>query len=401
MIRPTLIDRYVFREIFVSFLFCFAVFLVTGLIAGFLPLLQKGVESGLALTATLFLVLINALPGTLVTILPLSITVGILLGLGRLAADNEIAALKSAGISILRLLPPVLLLGLLGVGLGLICTLLLIPRGISETLRLTREAIVAHPAAGLDEHTFFDSLKGLIIYVDRIDPETGTLERVFIKDSSNPDEITTIIAKEGKTQPDPEGKSFILHLRDGTVLRENRNGEFTGSLVFPETYSFRYPLDQAGVSGSAKTFEELPISDIRLRVRLLESKPPDRPDAQAYLEKVQRMARVLIAQRFTHPLACLALAVMAFPLGVINMGRSRLNNVSLGLVAIFVYYTLTLATERAARSGLAPPELVMPIPAVLFMAGACYLIWRARSESLPSFVLAARRVILQARGQIP
>jgi lipopolysaccharide export system permease protein len=399
VIRATLIDRYVFREIFVSFLFCFAVFLVTGLIAGFLPLLQKGMESGLGVTVILFQLLIHALPGTLVTILPLSLTIGILLGLGRLAADNEIAALKSAGVSILRLLPPVLLLGLLGLGLALICTLYLIPRGISEGRRLTQEALLQRPDAGIEEHTFFDSLKDVILYVDRIDPESATMEGVFIRQSSDPEEIRTIIAKKGKSQPDPEGKAFVLLLVNGTILQENRQGEVKIGTF--EKYTFRYPLKHASSPGSESTFEELSISQIRQRVKALMSKPPDRPDAAAYQERVRRMARILVIQRFIHPLACLALAIAAFPLGVINMGRSRLNNVSLGLVAIFVYYTLTLATERAARSGLAPPELVIPIPPVVFMAAASYLIRRARLESLPGLVIAARKAILQARGQMP
>lgn len=399
MIRPTLIDRYVFREIFVSFLFCFAVFLVTGLIAGFLPLLQKGMESDLGLTVILFQLLIHALPGTLVTILPLSLTLGILLGLGRLAADNEIAALKSAGISILRLFPPVLLLGLIGFGLALTCTLYLIPRGISEGRRLAQEALLKRPDTGIEEHAFFDSLKDVILYVDRIDPASATMEGVFIKQSSDPDELRTIIAKKGKSQPDPEGKAFILHLLDGTILQESKQGDVKIGTF--EKYTFRYPLDHAGSLGSESTFEELSISQIWQRVEALMNKPPDRPDAAAFQEKAQRMARILVTQRFVHPLACLALAIAAFPLGVINMGRSRLNNVSLGLVAIFTYYTLTLATERAARSGLAPPELVMPIPPVVFMIAAGYLIHRARLESLPGLVLAARRAILQARGQMP
>lgn len=399
MIRATLIDRYVFREIFVSSLFCFAVFLVTGLIAGFLPLLQKGMESDLGLTAVLFRLLIYALPGTLVTILPLSVTIGILLGLGRLAADNEIAALKSAGISILRLLPPVLVLGLLGFGLALACTLYLIPRGTSEVMRLTREALLKRPDAGIEEHAFFDSLKDVILYVDRIDPESATMEGVFIRESSNPEELRTIIARKGKSQPDPDGKAFILHLLDGTILQESRQGDVKIGTF--EKYTFRYPLEHAGSSEAESTFEELSISQIRKRVEAVTSKPPDTPDAAAFQEKARRMARILVTQRFVHPLACLALAIAAFPLGVINMGRSRLNNVSLGLVAIFVYYTLTLATERAARSGLAPPELVMPIPPVVFMIAAGYLIHRARMESLPGLVLAVRRAILQARGQMP
>ena len=115
-------------------------FLFAGLIAGFLPLLQKGMEAGLELTLILFQVLINALPGTLVTVLPLSITIGILLGLGRMASDNEIAAIKSSGISIWRLLPPTLVLGFIGFLLSLLCTLVLIPKGISEGRRLLNEA---------------------------------------------------------------------------------------------------------------------------------------------------------------------------------------------------------------------------------------------------------------------
>ncbi|MCX5871800.1 MAG: LptF/LptG family permease, partial [Deltaproteobacteria bacterium] len=134
-----IIDRYVFLEVCVSFLFCFAIFLVTGMIAGFLPILQKGMESGLELTIILFQALVNALPGTLVTVAPLSISVGILLGLGRMASDNEVAAFKSSGVSIVRLLPPVMTLGVIGFALSLICTLVLIPKGISEGKRLMQE----------------------------------------------------------------------------------------------------------------------------------------------------------------------------------------------------------------------------------------------------------------------
>ncbi len=136
------------------FLFCFAVFLAAGLIAGFLPLLQKGMEAGLGLTLILFQVLISALPATLVTVLPLSLMIGILLGLGRMAADNEVAAIKSAGVSVLRLLPPVLFLGLIAFILSLVCTLSLIPKGVSAERRLMQEAVTQRADAGIEERTF-------------------------------------------------------------------------------------------------------------------------------------------------------------------------------------------------------------------------------------------------------
>lgn len=399
MIGPSIIDRYVFKEIAVSFLFCFAVFLVTGLIAGFLPLLQKGMETGLALTLILFQVLINALPGTLVTVLPLSMMIGILLGLGRMAADNEIAAIKSSGISVLRLFPPVFLMGLLGFGLSLLCTLVLIPKGVSEGRRLTQEALTNRVDAGIEERTFFDALKNLVVYVEKIDSATGVLNRVFIRESSDSNEIKTIIAQRGKSVPDPERKAFILNLKNGTVLREDRHGETTGSLTF-ESYVFRYPLSHAGLNNSQPTFEELPVSGIRRRVKeITAAKDVHDPEKQAYYDRVRRFARISITQRFTYPLACLALSITAFPLGVLNMGKSRLNNVSLGLAAMFVYYASTLAVERAARSGVAPPELVLPLPALLFVIGACYLLRCVQMERLPSLIKYAAELVLKVRRQ--
>lgn len=394
----SIIGRYVFREITVSFLFCFAVFLVAGLIAGFLPILQKGLESGLGLTLILFQVLINALPGTLVTVLPVSIMIGILLGLGRMAADNEIAALKSAGISVLRLLPPVLALGALGFALSLICTLVLIPKGISEGHRLAREALTERMDALIEERTFFDRLEHLVLYVETIDPDSGVMSRVFIRESSDPESVKTIMAKKGKAFPDPERKAFILHLRDGVILTADSAGDMTGTLEF-ESYAFRYPLDEKTLQGSQTTFGELSIGGIRSRVKEITAPRPDNPEVSAYYDRVRRMARILIAQRLTYPLACIALALAAFPLGVINMGRSRLNNAALGLVAMFAYYAFTLATERASRSGVAPPELMLPLPFLVFLTASAYLIWCVKRERIPRIIgLAQRIAILLRRG---
>lgn len=391
MAFTTILGRYVFREITVSFVFSFTVFLITGLIAVFLPLLQKGMEAGIPLRL-LFLLLINALPGTLVTVLPLSLTVGILLGLGRMTADNEVAAIKSAGISIFRLFPPVALLGGVGLGLGLACTLALIPKGITGSKELLQEAGTKRLDAGIEERTFFDALKNLVLYVEEKDPTTGILSRIFIRESSDPDDVKTIIAQKGKIVPDPEGKALILDLRNGSILREDKNGDSKPSGAF-EGFVFRYTLDRAATQGAQQSFEEKPISKIREEVQIAAKKRvTEEPATADYYRRVALMGRILITQRFTHPLACLALAVIAFPLGLLNLGKSRLNNVSLGLVAIFVYYAFTLATERMARSGVAPPELVMPLPAACFLVGSAYLMRRLRLERMPDILGAFRKL---------
>lgn len=386
LIGIRILDRYIFREIALSSLFSFAIFLGAGLIAGFLPLLQRGMESGLELTIILFQVLANALPGALVTVAPLSITAGILLGLGRLAADNEISAIKAAGVSILRLAPPAIIIGLIGFCLSAVCTFWLIPRGISEGKRLMQEALTKRVDAGIEEGIFFDRLKDLMLYVEKIDSSTGVMSRIYLRESSDPKETSIVLAKKGKVSPDPEGKAFLLDLRDGVILRENQLGDSTGALAF-ETYVFRYPLDKSVMEQAPKSMEELSVAGIRERVASIPM-PKDAQDqaSRSFYARAQIHANLLITQRVTHPLSCIALAFMAFPLGVLNLGKSRLNNLSAGLVAIFAYYAITLATERVVRSGLAPAQFMLPVPAIIFMIAGAYFSMLVQREKTPRLI---------------
>lgn len=399
MLRPRIIDRYVFREVTVSFLFCFSVFIFTGLIAGFLPLLQKGMETGLGLTLILLQVLINALPSTLVTVLPLSMTIGMLMGLGRMAADNEISAIKSSGISVVRLMPGAVTLGMIGLGLSLLCTLVLIPKGISKGRELAEKAIATGGTAAIEERTFFDALQNLIIYAQSVDSATGVMTNVYIREASKPDEVKTFLAAKGTRLPDPKAKDLIIVLDDGTMIKSNRHGDTTGALSFERTV-FRYPFTQAGEPASEKSLEEKSIAEIWQRVRRAqEEERNSEGDAKAFQKRIQTLGRTFVTQRFVHPAACLALTLCAFPLGVLGMGKSRLNNVALGLVIIFIYYTFTLTAERAARSGLAPPEIVLSLPPVVFTLAGAYFIRCVRLERIPAVIRVVRQVIRAVRRE--
>ena len=394
-----IIDRYVFREVTIAFFFCFSVFIFAGLIAVFLQKLQRGMEAGLELTTILFQILINAVPGVLVTVLPLSITIGILMGLGRMAADNEIAAMKSSGISVVRLLPGVIALGLIGLSISLACTLVLIPRGISKGRELKERALTSKAAAAIEERTFFDGLKNLTIYAEGVDSAAGQMTNVFIREASDPDEVKTFLAKRGQQVPDPKGKDLVIVLEDGTMIKSNSNGDTTGTLVFDRTV-LRYPIRPAGESTSARTFEEKSVGEVWKSVR--EAQELERTStgrAREFYDRMQRFGRIFITQRFVHPAACLALALCTFPLGVTGMGKSRLNNVALGLVVIFIYYTFSLTVERTARSGLMPPEVVLILPPVVFTAVGLYFLRCVRLEHIPAAVRLARQAIRAVRNE--
>jgi lipopolysaccharide export system permease protein len=279
-----------------------------------------------------------------------------------------------------------------------VCTLLLIPKGISEGRRLTYEAVTSHVGATIEERTIFDKFEDIVIYVEEVDPAGGILKHVYIRDSSMPDKIRTIIAKRGQVAPDPRKEALVMDLKQGTILTSNSQGESIGNVAF-ESSQFRFPLPRPDESLTQKSLEETSLSGIMMRVSEARAKeavcPPEHRD---YYRRTQQLGLTLVTQRFTHPLACMALALLAFPLGVVGLGSSRLNNVSVGLVAIFLYYALILATERIARSGLAPPQFVLPTAPLVCAGVGMYLTHCVRMERMPYVLRRLQYLLDRLRG---
>src|SRR5260370_34185852 len=104
----SVIDRYVLRELTAPLWFSGALltfFLLLDRIYNLTDLvITKGVPLHLVMQLLVFM-----MPSFLALTLPMALLVAVLLAGGRLAGDLEVVAFKSAGVSVLRLFPPVLL----------------------------------------------------------------------------------------------------------------------------------------------------------------------------------------------------------------------------------------------------------------------------------------------------
>ena len=107
-----LLDYYIIREIIFPFIFGILAF--TAIIAGsslIFQLVSKAVKYGFGISSTIQL-FIYKLPAIISLTLPMAILLATILVIGRLSADLEILALRSAGISMFRILIPILSIGL-------------------------------------------------------------------------------------------------------------------------------------------------------------------------------------------------------------------------------------------------------------------------------------------------
>ena len=124
-----LLSRYVFREITSSAL-------LGMLLATFVVYLQSPGRQLFELLvrspATPFTVLrlfLLSLPPVLPLTIPFGVLVGILIGLGRLASDGEVTAMRAAGVASRIVILPVLLFALLATALAGAAALWLTPHG--------------------------------------------------------------------------------------------------------------------------------------------------------------------------------------------------------------------------------------------------------------------------------
>src|SRR5689334_814729 len=108
-----IIDRYVIREVLLPF--CIGLLVFTFMLI--IPYLIQGAEAFIAKgvpTLIILQVMATLLPQALGLTIPMSLLLGLLVAFGRLSADREFVGMQACGVSLVRLMRPVVLLSVLG-----------------------------------------------------------------------------------------------------------------------------------------------------------------------------------------------------------------------------------------------------------------------------------------------
>ena len=105
--------RYILKEVFSHSLLGLLVFTFVIFIPHISRLLEMVVRHDLPPGNILTLFLLP-MPGIIVLTIPMAVLVGILIGLGRMAADGEVVAARAAGVGLSQFLRPVMIFAVLG-----------------------------------------------------------------------------------------------------------------------------------------------------------------------------------------------------------------------------------------------------------------------------------------------
>src|SRR3954467_3529852 len=104
-------DRYVVREVllpfFLSLLLLTFLLIIPPVLRDGYPLIAKGVRAWIVAQ-----ILITLLPQALSISIPMAVLLGLLIAFGRFSADREFVAMQACGVSVYRLLRPVIFIAL-------------------------------------------------------------------------------------------------------------------------------------------------------------------------------------------------------------------------------------------------------------------------------------------------
>jgi len=264
---PSLINRYLAREILAPSLFCLLIFTLVLMAGRLVKLTDLIINKGVAFTdiATLFAAL---LPPFLAIALPLAFLMGIMLGMGRLSADSETVALKAAGIGLGNIARPVFALAC---GCALLTALIAwwgAPwgnRAFQGTLfEITRKKV----SIAIQPQIFVKQFGNLVLYADGIDERTGTLRGVFIVEVKSEQEELLIIADSGRILSDPVEESVTLRLQDGTLHREGTDAGDSYQVIRFASYEIRPNLAPALAEARQPKRKPKELSFHQLRQRI-------------------------------------------------------------------------------------------------------------------------------------
>ena len=272
--------------------------------------------------------------------------VGILIGLGRLSADNEVTAMRSGGISSRIVAPPVIFFGMLALLVSGACAVWLNPLAIRAEVKLQNKAgsqMTADVVPQVFQEQFTN--ENTVLYVDDVVSGVGPAlwKRVFIADITPPAErkIGTkdlpvgpkiTMAQEAIPVPDP------LHNRVQLTMKNQSIDE--------APYHSRAPVATVAIVQN-----ETPEKKARLYQDMFTRELMAYIKTQPHQSQESVDARVELQSRFALPFACVMLALVGIPLGASSRKGGRSAGYVWGiLLSFFCYYLGYITLTGLARS---------------------------------------------------
>ena len=312
-------------------------------------IVSRGVPVG-----SVLLMLLYRLPQFLSVTLPIAVVITVVVVLVRLSNDLELTAMGASGLSPWQLSVPVATFGVLATILDLGITLWMQPAGYAayeeETLRLLRSQTANTIRPGVLNYDF----PGKVLYVESKSPNEE-LEGIFISDTELRPSSMVSLSSKGQLLIREKEQDILLKLKQGTMHFGNAEGGYR-TVDFEE---FQYQFRPPQLDGST--------------IRKIWGVPSlDLLEPHSYFMDQTRLREFHL--RLTTPMACLAFALAALNIGMVDPRRGRSNAYLQALALIVIHYILWSFSKELTIGKEPMKAVVLWIPPILIGLWGVYQI---------------------------
>jgi lipopolysaccharide export system permease protein len=372
----SLMDRYLFMELLLPFIFGMGIFTSLGLSIGILfDLVRRVTESGLLLGVAVQ-VFILKMPSFIVLAFPMSMLLASLMAYSRLSSDSELIAMQSIGVSIYRLVIPGVIFSFLVTGLAFFFNDTVAPAANYQA------SVTLEKAVNQDRPNFKERN---IIY-----PEYGKIRR---EDGSEQTSLTRLFYAEefnGK-----EMQQLTILDRSQTEVNQIVTAQSATWNIAQNTWDFFngtiYLIAPDGSYRNIVRFQhqqlDLPKAPLDLAQRGRDYGEMSIRQAYEYLEIVKlssdekkiRKLKVRIQEKYALPFVCLVFGIIGAALGVRPQNTNKATSFGICVGLIFTYYLLSFMTSSMGIWGILTPFMAAWLPNLLGLgAGGLLLLQSAR-----------------------
>lgn len=336
--------------------------------------INKGVE-----VKDIVLLIVYSSPPYLTFTLPMAFLLSTIVVLGRLSTENEILALKASGVNLRCLFVPLSAVGLTIAFVALLNTNLLLPRS-SDLFRDTLLNIVKKGITIEDKEGIFnDTIPGIVIYVDKVDPGGKFLAGVLVADDRDKNLRQTISASRGIINLDPVTLDLSFVLKNGSLHRWEREQDTYRTIAF-EDYIFTMNLGTMLPQNASLRKRPFEMDTKALRKAMVNAKP-DR-QYELLLE---------IYKKISIPLSCLAFVILSVPLGIRRKVEGRFSGIVYSLALFIFYYILMALSENLGKTLQLPAILAAFAPNIIIAVLGLFLVRNLNQEEHTGVSQAAKR----------
>jgi lipopolysaccharide export system permease protein len=357
----SIIDRYVAGQFLTTFLFSLASFASLFILINLVENLDRFMDKHIPL-GTIVIYYLSGLPDTLLLTSPLSVLLAALFVTGKLSMQSELPALKSAGMSLSRLMKPFLLATMLITAANLVNSCYIDPALYNWSKGYERRYLNRQQDNNEGPLHIRES-KSRILTVGQIAPDRNSATTVSLETFSENRLVSRI-----------DADSLRIFSGDNRwVFYNTKTRTFSNGL---ETLVTRPGAETLKLSLAANTFRMIDTDPDEMNI--VQNYDFVRQKEQSGLPGLEK-ATVKLHTKIALPLASMIIVMIGVPLSTKKKRSGLALEVSLTLLVGLLYLGMLKTIASLGFDGLLNPVLAAWLPDILFtLAGA--LLYRSANH---------------------